>query len=499
MLRAVTTLATLVAMSLVWATNGAVGGLPPTKLFVQPQKLLVEPPTFQSLEVLEGTKGVRYLRPSPRPGKAAALALAASTRLAAPAAAAPIPGATYAGTIERFSIPPVPGGPISFTVSADGSGITSATHPGPFVGSLPAGGSCVLTFPAPLVFAPRLPVGVGVAPRAPPTLESFTGTSLFTHSSGGVTYDYWVTFWGYFMNPQTAHGYLEFEASGSPYQCDFHNWQWTATTTGAAPVSTALPELTGTQEVAPGLPLALLGNTISVSDGVWSGAPTLIGYRWMRCETPYDETQFNNCVAISGATGSSYTLAAADLGHSIQAVVTATNGAGSTSTAAKMAGWSADVRGLAGSVGAPNPLSDDADITGAAQVGETLTAVDGTWGGETPITFGHQWSRCDAVAFATCVPIPGAAGSAYHLTPADEGHYIEVSIVGSNAYGANGFSLNEFTTEPIGPAARPPVPPRPPTSGTTNEARPPAPPPPPPPAVPRPPPPRQTPPSPVAG
>jgi hypothetical protein len=49
-------------------------------------------------------------------------------------------------------------------------------------------------------------------------------------------------------------------------------------------------------------------------------------YRWLRCDG-----NGANCVPISGATGSSYTLTAADVDFRIRSEVTATNGGGSTS------------------------------------------------------------------------------------------------------------------------------------------------------------------------
>lgn len=75
-----------------------------------------------------------------------------------------------------------------------------------------------------------------------------------------------------------------------------------------APTSTTLPTVTGTSRV---------GSRLMGSVGTWTGSPTYT-YRWTR-----------NGVAISGATGTSYTLKAADAAKKIAFSVTATNTAGS--------------------------------------------------------------------------------------------------------------------------------------------------------------------------
>ena len=49
-------------------------------------------------------------------------------------------------------------------------------------------------------------------------------------------------------------------------------------------------------------------------------------------------------------------------------------------------------------------------ISGAAQVGQLLTASPGSWSGTAPIAYAYQWRRCDG-AGAGCVDIVGATGS----------------------------------------------------------------------------------------
>jgi Carboxypeptidase regulatory-like domain len=74
------------------------------------------------------------------------------------------------------------------------------------------------------------------------------------------------------------------------------------------PAPTAAPALTGTTAV---------GQALSCSQGSWSHEPTYLLYQWTR-----------NGTVIAGQTGSTYTLQAADQGHSIICSVTAGNGGG---------------------------------------------------------------------------------------------------------------------------------------------------------------------------
>src|SRR6202042_3420225 len=60
----------------------------------------------------------------------------------------------------------------------------------------------------------------------------------------------------------------------------------------AAPVNTTAPTGSGS---------AQQGNTLSVSNGGWSGSPTGFGYSWLDCDA-----NGQNCAQIGGANGRSY-------------------------------------------------------------------------------------------------------------------------------------------------------------------------------------------------
>ena len=94
----------------------------------------------------------------------------------------------------------------------------------------------------------------------------------------------------------------------------------------AGPVNTILPAISGS---------AIEGVTLSVSNGSWTPTPDSYAYQWLRGGT-----------AITGATGSSYRLAFADVGAAISCTVTATiSGFGGGSTPATSAATSAVVNG----------------------------------------------------------------------------------------------------------------------------------------------------------
>jgi hypothetical protein len=67
-------------------------------------------------------------------------------------------------------------------------------------------------------------------------------------------------------------------------------------------------------------------------------------------------------------------------------------------------------------------------ISGTARVGETLTAVEGTW---SPVTdsYTYQWSRA-TTAGGTYTPIVGATGRTYELRASDRGKFVRVTVTG---------------------------------------------------------------------
>jgi len=63
------------------------------------------------------------------------------------------------------------------------------------------------------------------------------------------------------------------------------------------------------------------GQTLQVTAGSWSQTPTALSDQWQRCNA-----NCRLCTPVTGATGATYTITAADAGHALLAVVQATAG-----------------------------------------------------------------------------------------------------------------------------------------------------------------------------
>lgn len=72
-------------------------------------------------------------------------------------------------------------------------------------------------------------------------------------------------------------------------------------------------------------------------------------------------------------------------------------------------------------------------FTGTLEVGETLTAVDGTWSGSP--TFTYQWERSPNGANGWTA-ISGATAGTYIADAADENQFLRVRVVATNAGGS---------------------------------------------------------------
>jgi RTX calcium-binding nonapeptide repeat (4 copies) len=92
------------------------------------------------------------------------------------------------------------------------------------------------------------------------------------------------------------------------------NGKVTVTYGAMAPVNTAPPTITGT---------AQQGQALTDAQGSWTNSPTGFGYQWQDCDSAGA-----GCAPIAGATGQTYTLSAADVGHTIRLTETASNDAG---------------------------------------------------------------------------------------------------------------------------------------------------------------------------
>jgi hypothetical protein len=204
-------------------------------------------------------------------------------------------------------------------------------------------------------------------------------------------------------------------------------------TTTSAPVDSALPTISGT---------AAQGQTLSTSNGSWSNSPTSYGYQWQDCNS-----SGGNCANVSGATSGRYALTSGDVGHTVRAVVTASNAGGSaSSSSAQSAMVSAPAPGAPVNTGLPT-------VSGSATQGQTLSTSTGSWS-NSPTSYGYQWQDCNSSG-ASCTNINAATSSSYTLGSGDVGHTIRATLTATN----NGGSASATTAQTSTVSASAPPPP----------------------------------------
>ena len=165
--------------------------------------------------------------------------------------------------------------------------------------------------------------------------------------------------------------------------------------------ATGVPTVSGTVQVGETLTASTAG--IADEDGLDTAA---FSYQWLADD-----------VNIQGATGSSYTLVAADEGKTVTVKVTFTDDAGHQETRTSAATAAVAAAANSRATGLPT-------IDGTAQVGQTLTADTSGIADEDGldnVTFSYQWLADDT-------NIQGATGSSYTLTGDDKGKTIKVRV-----------------------------------------------------------------------
>jgi hypothetical protein len=190
------------------------------------------------------------------------------------------------------------------------------------------------------------------------------------------------------------------------------------------PAATSLPVVSG---------VAAVGKKLSTTSGSWNTAATF-AYQWLRCAA-----DGSACTTISGAASATYVAVGADVGHTLEVRVSATNHAGAT---AALSNHSAVVVGVPKATKAPG-------ISGRAHVGKRLAVVRGSWSGP-PKSYRYQWLRCNSHG-GSCRKISHATHSTYRLTKLDSGHRLRVRVSAVNAAGT-GTASSKATAKV--PAAR---------------------------------------------
>jgi len=201
----------------------------------------------------------------------------------------------------------------------------------------------------------------------------------------------------------------------------------------AAPAGTAPPVISGT---------ATEGQTLTTSNGSWSNAPTSYTYQWQDCNGAGQ-----SCTNVSGATTSSYGLAAADVGHTIRVVVTATNSGGSTPVT------SASV----GPVSAPPPTASFAFSPASPVAGQAVSLdASGSTCPDGPCTY--AWSDDGGLTRPIPPLWPLGAGQSLQFTFAKVGTKY-VRLVVTDAAGAEATVEHNVVVGASSPPVETPPPP----------------------------------------
>jgi hypothetical protein len=176
------------------------------------------------------------------------------------------------------------------------------------------------------------------------------------------------------------------------------------------PVNSVLPAISGT---------AQSGDVLSGGNGTWTNSPTGYIYRWLA-----------NGVAIGGATANTFTLTDTQIGTVITFEVTASN-AGGSGTPATSSATSAVLPAVP--VNSVLPA-----VSGTAQVGQVLSATNGTWT-NSPTGYTYQW-------FANGTPVAGQIANVFTLTTAQIGEVITIQVTASNSGGSSSPATSVATS-----------------------------------------------------
>jgi uncharacterized repeat protein (TIGR01451 family) len=182
----------------------------------------------------------------------------------------------------------------------------------------------------------------------------------------------------------------------------------TAVVQSLPPVNTTLPAISGVPKE---------GVTLTASTGTWtSSSPLSYIYDWRRCTG-------GTCTSIPGGDQSTYIPVGADVGATLEVLVSATNTGGAVTA-----------RSAQTAAVAPTPavIATLPTISGTAQLGQQLTATSGSWTGSGPFTYAYSWERCSSTCTAT-----GGTGTTYTIAPGDVGGTIRVVVTASNSGGSN--------------------------------------------------------------
>ena len=204
------------------------------------------------------------------------------------------------------------------------------------------------------------------------------------------------------------------------------------------PVALAKPGISSAGTVSNANPK--VGSIWTVSTGIWADPQPVKTYQWYRCDTrvatgttPITTLPSPSCLAISGATGTSYTITAEDSGKFISIEAIASNAADTIRQ------WSNSTLSVLQVPIAITPPT----ISGERQRSKVLTIDQGIWTGSPIPVISYQWYSCKTAIETTsttpqpatnCSQISGETSATYTQSPAgsDDGKFITATVSGTS-------------------------------------------------------------------
>lgn len=179
-----------------------------------------------------------------------------------------------------------------------------------------------------------------------------------------------------------------------------------------------------------------VGETLTEISAMYNRMPKSVVYSWRRCAPGQSVPE---CAAVPGGEARSYTLQPSDAGFHMIVVETGRSASGETAS-----GVSPGTPQVQPADGLPIPPAPEPPpvplsyprVMGTAYLGDTLTAVPGTWSAGN-YTLSYQWLRC---GFNACAPIDGATALSYTITESDLRYLIAVQAA-ATAAGGIAYSL----------------------------------------------------------
>jgi len=179
------------------------------------------------------------------------------------------------------------------------------------------------------------------------------------------------------------------------------------------PDNTAPPTLSGS---------AVVGQTLTVSNGTWTGNNIVYTYSWYKGDEP-----------IYGANAATYVPTANDIGYAILCTVSGDNSSG---------GDTANTAYTSNVTGNSPTYSVAPVISGTANVGQVLSVTTGTW--STTVTLSYQWKWAH-----TRAEIYGANTNTYTINAEDQGRTLTCMVRATTSGGSN--TVHAAATAIVGP------------------------------------------------